>query len=145
MATTYYNEADTKKIYRVIMKLIHPDMNPGKSISDSERTLVYEANDAYAEHDYWELKRIYDKIKNLQNAGKHEEAYGSMIEYFRSMNLEVIDKRDKGGCLWVIGDPNEINEFVRTACRMFHAGGNYAMNGGRASSYRTAWFTRCGR
>ena len=154
---TYYSQDQTAKtFYRAIMKMIHPDMNPGRKNTAYEMNLLYKANDSYEVRDCATLEKIYFLLTNPQPKTQSkpkarttsvtaQATYRNMVEFFRSQDLEVIDKRDKGGCLWVVGEPSKIDHIVKQACRMFHAGGNYAMNGGRASGYRTAWFTRCGR
>ena len=61
--------------------------------------------------------------------------------FFLSHQLEVIDKRPKGGALWVVGCESQIDDIVEAACRRFGIDGYYALNGGRATNHRTAWFT----
>lgn len=64
----------------------------------------------------------------------------TLIDFFKSKGLKVIDKRPNGGCLWVIGSESEIGSIVREACRKFHVGGNYGS--GRATGQKSGWFTR---
>ena len=64
----------------------------------------------------------------------------TLIDFFKSKGLKVIDKRPNGGCLWVIGSESEIGSIVREACREFHVGGNYGS--GRATGQKQGWFTR---
>ena len=64
----------------------------------------------------------------------------TLIEFFLSKGLKVVDKRPNGGCLWVIGSENEIGSIVREACKKFHVGGNYGS--GRATGQKQGWFTR---
>lgn len=68
----------------------------------------------------------------------------SIYDYFKSYCLEVIDNRDKGGALWVVGTPESIGSFVNEACIKFCCGGKYTDNG-RATGHRMAWFTKCRR
>ena len=54
-------------------------------------------------------------------------------------SLEVIDKRSKGGALWVIGSKKEIGAIIDQTTKLFKVQGNYS-NGGRASKYKPAWW-----
>ena len=56
------------------------------------------------------------------------------------MGLEVIDKRYKGGALWVIGTEEEIGDIIDEAVDRFNVYGNYC-NGGKTTKYRPAWWT----
>jgi len=164
-AMNYSQQADmTKVIYRAIVKILLPDMNPGEERTAYQMNLLYKANDFYAVKNYSGLEKIYNEVMGVTARNTTTEARTvraerasrtttqattkaatSLYEFFKSRGLEVIDKRSKGGALWVVGTPEQINNVVREACRIFRAGGNYAMNGGRATSYRTAWFTKCAR
>lgn len=66
----------------------------------------------------------------------------TLTEFFESKNLEVIDKRPAGGCLWVVGSMTEIDEIVTEACEKYSVTGVYS-GGGKATGYRNAWFTKC--
>lgn len=151
MSTAYQinlsQEVTAKHIYKAIVWILHPDQNCGKEYSPRMDMLLKLANQAKERDDYDTLCEIYDEISGVsvktEIAPKSEAT--TLKDFFRSKGLEVIDKRDKGGCLWVVGSPSEIDDIVRAACKKFYAGGNYAMNGGKASGYRTAWFTKCQR
>lgn len=160
----YTQQADmTKVIYRAIVKVLHPDMNPGEARTAHQMNLLYKANDLYAERNFSGLEKIYNEIMGFGKSSVVEtrtvraqkakassskpatKSATSLYEYFTSQGLEVIDKRSKGGALWVVGTPSQIDKIVKDGCRMFRAGGSYAMNGGKSTSYRTAWFTKCSR
>lgn len=65
-----------------------------------------------------------------------------LIQFFKNKNLEVIDKRASGGCLWVDGDKESLTPIVKEAGKLFGAYGNFSA-GGRATRQRPAWFTKC--
>lgn len=137
----------SKTVYRAIVKILHPDNNLGENVYDI--SFLYKANEFYKSGNYEGLEKIYDYLMNPRSrrtaSSQRVVSTDNMKSFFASKGLEVIDKRSKGGALWVVGAPEEINSIVREACRMFGAGGNYAMNGGRSTGYRTAWFTHCNR
>ena len=137
----------SKTVYRAIVKMLHPDNNLGDNVYDI--TFLYKANEFYKTGNYEGLEKIYDYLMNprpRRSTTTHKAVSAdSMKSFFPSKGLEVIDKRSKGGALWVVGTPEEINSIIKEACKMFRAGGNYAMNGGRSTGYRTAWFTHCSR
>ena len=74
---------------------------------------------------------------------QREKENQDLRSFFESKGLEVIDKRLKGGCLWVIGDKEEIGTTVDQARRLYKISGSYGA--GRSSGFRTGWFTRAKR
>lgn len=68
-------------------------------------------------------------------------ATGGLKGYFQSKGLEVIDKRDNGGCLWVVGDEKKLKPYVDEVKKLYGAYGNFGA--GRATKQRRGWFTKC--
>lgn len=66
----------------------------------------------------------------------------SLAEFFAKSGFEVVDKRENGGALWVVGTRQELDDTVNKATSLFNTYGNYC-DGGRAVGYRKAWFTKC--
>ena len=64
----------------------------------------------------------------------------TLVEFFNSKGLKVIDKGLNGGCLWVIGSESEIGIIVREAYEAFHVSGNYGS--GNATGQKRGWLTR---
>lgn len=60
--------------------------------------------------------------------------------YFESKNLEVIDMRPKGGCLWVIGDQQKLKPYLDEVASLFQVEGRFAE--GKATRYRVGWYTK---
>ena len=83
-------------------------------------------------------------IGNMVCAGADGNPSG-LKEYFIQHGLEVVDNRSTGGALWVVGSRAQIGSIVSAACNMYHAGGRYMEQGGKAVHRRPAWFTKCGR
>lgn len=61
--------------------------------------------------------------------------------YLEAKGLEVIDKRDKGGALWVVGG-KELDPIIKETRKTHGALWTYSANGGRATGNRTSWFTK---
>ena len=64
----------------------------------------------------------------------------SLSKFFRDKGLKVIDLRNKGGCLWVLGDKSSIGNIVDEAIKKFRIDGGYSS--GRATGHKPAWWTR---
>ncbi len=134
-----------KSVYKAIVKMLQPEDSLGENVYDI--SLLSKTNEYYKNGNYDGLETIYDYLMNPQptKAVDTTATAKSLYEFFTEKGLEVIDKRDRGGCLWVVGTPDEINYIINEACRIFSVGGHFAMNGGRSTGYRTAWFTQCAR
>lgn len=64
---------------------------------------------------------------------------GTLASYFRARGGDVIDKRQKGGALWVVGGPE-----LKGVMDALHQQGfnfEYAARGGRATEHKPAWWT----
>jgi very-short-patch-repair endonuclease/16S rRNA G527 N7-methylase RsmG len=59
--------------------------------------------------------------------------------YLESLGYEVIDKRDKGGAFWLVGDM-ELNEFISNL-REQNIHFAYAPNGSASTKRRAGWYT----
>jgi hypothetical protein len=60
-------------------------------------------------------------------------------EYLKRLGLTVVDKRAKGGALWIIGNEDLrplISYLASKGARFWHS-----KKGGRASKHQPAWFT----
>ncbi len=61
-----------------------------------------------------------------------------VINYFVGHGLEVIDKRPKGGSLWVIGD-QELNQIMKEVSKKGYRF-TYSAKGGKTTKNRAGWF-----
>ena len=64
----------------------------------------------------------------------------SLKSYFQNKGFKVVDCRTSGGCLWVIGEKKELEPYVLEAARLFRANGAYGS--GKATSYKSGWWTK---
>lgn len=60
--------------------------------------------------------------------------------FFESKGLEVIDRRDEGGRLWVIGEKASIRNIINEAIAKFKISGKYAS--GKESMNKPGWCTK---
>jgi len=75
--------------------------------------------------------------KDISSKGK------TLISFFEEKGLEVVDKRPMGGALWVVGEKDDIKQYVKEAYTIFGAWGNYSPKGGKATKHKPGWFTNC--
>lgn len=71
-----------------------------------------------------------------------EPSSTGLVTFLGKKGLEVIDKREKGGALWVIGG-KELDPIIKETRKVFGALWTFSQNGGRATGNRTSWFTKC--
>lgn len=86
-------------------------------------------------------------IKEVEESGLAERCRNNsksekikLMEFFAQAGLEVIDKRESGGALWVVGSKEEIETTINQACKEYHISGRY--DSGRATRGKPGWFTR---
>ena len=68
----------------------------------------------------------------------------NLAAFLKGKGLEVIDKRSKGGALWVVGG-KELDPILKETRKIFGALWTFSQNGGVATGRRTSWFTKCGK
>lgn len=64
-----------------------------------------------------------------------------LSDFLKSKGLEVIDKRPKGGALWVVGDKS-IDPILKESREKFGALWTFCQKGGMATRNRTSWYTK---
>lgn len=81
------------------------------------------------------------KSESEQKQGKDKSVLGkSLIDFFTSFDLEVIDKRSSGGCLWVVGDKDELSKYLELVETEYGVKGSFGL--GRATHGRIGWYTK---
>lgn len=83
---------------------------------------------------------------NSTNAGIKPQIVvkDNLTAFLKSKGLEVIDKRSKGGALWVVGG-KELDPILKETRKLFGALWTFSQNGGGATGHRTSWFTKCAK
>lgn len=64
-----------------------------------------------------------------------------LVSFLENKGLEVVDKRERGGALWVIGG-KEIDAILKETRKLYGALWTFSQNGGKATGNRTSWFTK---
>ena len=73
--------------------------------------------------------------------GKNVINFSSSLKvFFESKGLEVIDKRPKGGGLWVVGEREVLTPYLEEANELYGVKGYFAK--GKATKQRMGWYTR---
>jgi hypothetical protein len=77
---------------------------------------------------------------NLGNTKKEETMDFDLVGFLKEKGLEVVDKREAGGALWVVGGQElaAMMEDLKAKGISF----TFSQNGGRASKHRPAWFSK---
>jgi hypothetical protein len=88
------------------------------------------------------IKKTLNNIENTlnDNINKETQESESLKDFFVSKGLNVVDNRDKGGCLWVIGDYDDIVQYIREACIKYSISGSYGV--GKETGYLNGWYTK---
>jgi len=73
-------------------------------------------------------------------AAVKSHASSEVRTFFESKGLEVIDRRDEGGRLWVIGEKSGIRNVINEAISKFKISGKYAS--GKESLNKPGWCTK---
>lgn len=72
---------------------------------------------------------------------KQTGAESELVTFLKSKGIEVIDKRDKGGALWMVGDKS-LDPIVQETKRKFGALWIFKAEGGMATKRRSSWYTK---
>jgi hypothetical protein len=72
---------------------------------------------------------------------KQTGAESELVTFLKSKGIEVIDKRDKGGALWMVGDKS-LDPIVQETKRKFGALWIFKAEGGMATERRPSWYTK---
>lgn len=75
--------------------------------------------------------------QSIQSGGNTPTS--QILDLISQSNIEFVDKRDKGGCLWIIGG-KELQPFV-DRCKGFDVVFHYKEDGGNATNGHCAWWT----
>ena len=81
-----------------------------------------------------------DKPKHGTDKSEKDHGNSEVRRFFESNGLEVVDNRDQGGRLWVVGEKATICSIVNAAIAKFGISGRYVS--GRESKYRNGWCTK---
>ena len=91
-----------------------------------------------------EIGNVAEPVKITSLINKSTSDKVGLFDYLKQKGLDVIDKREKGGALWVIGG-KELDPILKETKIKYGAFWTFSAKGGAASGYKTAWFTKCSR
>ncbi|MBP3196072.1 MAG: hypothetical protein J6N21_03605, partial [Butyrivibrio sp.] len=92
------------------------------------------------------VARIAESIQsvptsNVTRAVSTTASKEDLVSFLKSKGVEAIDKRDKGGALWIIGDKS-LDPIVQETKKLFGAMWIYKAEGGMATKHRPSWYTK---
>lgn len=64
-----------------------------------------------------------------------------LVDFLKSKGLEAVDKRGNGGSLWVVGDKS-IDPILKESKKQYGVLWTFCEKGGRATQYKSGWFTK---
>ena len=67
------------------------------------------------------------------------EDFNDLGSFFQAKGFEVMDKRHKGGCLWVVGSKQELEKYVDLLRNNYGIEGTFGS--GKATKHRLGWYT----
>lgn len=82
------------------------------------------------------------ELKSGTNSNKIDKINSPSMDlkqYLENLGYEVVDKREKGGALWLIGD-QELTDFIEEL-RKQRISFTFAYSGSKSTNRRAAWFT----
>lgn len=85
------------------------------------------------------VMKVKDSTHKVYKSHK-EHVQSDVRNFFEAKGLEVIDKRNEGGRLWVIGDKEQIREIINEAIEKFKISGKYMSN--KEIMNRSGWCTK---
>lgn len=76
---------EIKKLYREIVKRLHPDSRPDGTVTEHEKELLQKAQEAYKQGDYDTLRRIWDELEGMDAPEEHYEDTPEDLEKLRAL------------------------------------------------------------
>ena len=134
----YTRALDDLYVYSEIIDVKDFEKKPGKIKDDSSEDNGKETADKIKGSREDPTSRRQSKHTAAESTGSHEES--AVRAFFEGKGLEVIDNRDSGGRLWVIGSKEDIRGIVNEAISKFKISGKYASS--KESNSRAGWCSK---
>ncbi len=110
--------------------------------------IKFATSPAVAESDRTDISQVQVQTVSTSVIGTASKSQRTTAEdlvlFLKSKEIEVIDKRSKGGALWIIGG-KELDPILKESKKLFGALWTFSQNGGGATGFRTSWFTKCSK
>jgi len=84
-----------------------------------------------------EVKLPHEKVSPTSTS----DSKSSLYDYLSKLGLEVLDKREKGGALWLVGG-KELDPIVKETRKLFGALWTFSEKGGTATKHKPGWYTK---
>lgn len=81
-----------------------------------------------------------DKAPLTPRTTAQEQPPANLKEYFTRAGFTVNDLRSSGGCLWVIGEREDLESYVETVRKVLGVTGGYSC--GKATGWKPGWWTK---
>lgn len=132
----YTRALDHLYVYESILDVTGFEKKKDLGIDVSKNKPV--ASDISAE----EVKEKGEKpvVKHVVNKSSKDYFDSEVRKFFENRGHEVVDRRDQGGRLWVLGEKTSIRSDVNAATHKFNISGKYATN--KDLKNRSGWCTK---
>ena len=138
LTITYWGQGGSRFIAEMDSSLYQLVGAPNEIANfEVKKPVIHKKNDSITQE---EKVQNIKKVVNVENNSIIETS--SLASYLKGKGLEVIDKRAKGGALWVVGDKSIYSSLAETK-EKYGALWTFSAKGGNASKHRPAWFSQC--
>jgi hypothetical protein len=133
-------------IHRAAVPVSTPQLNPvPNSFVDANgnaRAVGLSAGDRGRGPALKAAEHPHERAREAPRAGASLYEVGEdLADFFETLGWRTVDKRSKGGCLWVIGKDQELDVLMADVAKTHGIVFQPAPEGGKASGYEPAWFT----
>jgi hypothetical protein len=121
---------------------------PAAVTREKERTKQYVAPNGQIKLDLSEFTEpskgpfeqiaLFEEDKEITESDDQPSAF-SLLNYLKQRKLKVIDQREKGGNLWIVGG-EEIDTLIEELDKM-GIKFNFTQNGSKSTNYMPGWYT----
>lgn len=135
----YTRALDDLYIYPEVVDITRFENNPSKA---KKETHFSDVDNNLQSIDAKELiNEEAEVVEQTKHANINYELKDSEVrKFFEDNGLEVIDNRNQGGRLWIIGDKTAIRNVVNTAIDKYGISGKYSF--GKETRFRKGWCTK---
>ena len=129
----YTRALDDLYVYSELIDVKNYEKNPKQDKSGSH-------DDVSAKDKAEAIRDSKGQSKHIDTEHKKTHAQSAVRTFFEENGLEVVDNRDSGGRLWVIGEKEKIRGIVNEAISKFKISGKYATS--KESNNRPGWYSK---
>ncbi|PBB06945.1 hypothetical protein [Salimicrobium humidisoli] len=127
------SELSEEKVKELVQPFVEQSFH---QMDEMKRELQNQLEEIKKERDALSKSEEADSEKFEQEENSEEEFF--LFKYLDEEGMEYVDKRDKNGALWIIGDWSIKDKLF--ALKQRHLYFRFAKKGGRATNNQPAWF-----